>query len=159
MLIQKLRLQRGWSQEQLAELSGLSVRTVQRLERGHSASTESLKSIAAVLDVDFSDLRIPEMDIPTDPATPNVTADEALALTHVRNIKRFYFHVARYLVIIAGLAVINLMTDRHQLWFIWVAIIWGGSVAIHGLRVFDKVPFLNGQWERREVEKYLGRRL
>jgi transcriptional regulator with XRE-family HTH domain len=25
MLIQKLRLQRGWSQEQLAELSGLSV--------------------------------------------------------------------------------------------------------------------------------------
>jgi transcriptional regulator with XRE-family HTH domain len=32
MLIQKLRLQRGWSQEQLAELSGLSVRTIQRLE-------------------------------------------------------------------------------------------------------------------------------
>jgi transcriptional regulator with XRE-family HTH domain len=28
MLIQKLRLQRGWSQEQLAELSGLSVRTI-----------------------------------------------------------------------------------------------------------------------------------
>lgn len=25
MLVQKLRLQRGWSQEQLAELSGLSV--------------------------------------------------------------------------------------------------------------------------------------
>jgi hypothetical protein len=25
--------------------------------------------------------------------------------------------------------------------------------------VFDKVPFLNGQWEKREVEKFLGRRL
>ncbi len=34
MLIQKLRLQRGWSQEDLAALSGLSVRTIQRLERG-----------------------------------------------------------------------------------------------------------------------------
>ena len=40
MLVQKLRLQRGWSQEQLAELSGLSVRTIQRIERGQVASTE-----------------------------------------------------------------------------------------------------------------------
>ncbi|MFN6100724.1 MAG: helix-turn-helix domain-containing protein [Burkholderiales bacterium] len=31
-MIQKLRLQRGWSQQQLADLSGLSVRTIQRLE-------------------------------------------------------------------------------------------------------------------------------
>jgi hypothetical protein len=30
---------------------------------------------------------------------------------------------------------------------------------IHGLRVFDRVPFLNGDWERRQVEKYLGREL
>lgn len=29
-----LRLARAWSQEQLAELSGLSVRTVQRIENG-----------------------------------------------------------------------------------------------------------------------------
>ncbi len=49
MLIQKLRLQRGWSQEQLAELSGLSVRTIQRLERGQPASVESLKALGAVL--------------------------------------------------------------------------------------------------------------
>ncbi|MCE2677030.1 MAG: helix-turn-helix domain-containing protein [Burkholderiaceae bacterium] len=28
-MIQKLRLQRGWSQQQLADLSGLSVRTIQ----------------------------------------------------------------------------------------------------------------------------------
>ena len=32
-------------------------------------------------------------------------------------------------------------------------------LALHGLRIFDKIPFLNGAWERREVEKYLGRRL
>jgi transcriptional regulator with XRE-family HTH domain len=31
MLVQKLRLQRGWSQQQLAELSGLKVRTIQRI--------------------------------------------------------------------------------------------------------------------------------
>ena len=38
MLVQKLRLQRGWSQEQLAVVSGLSVRTIQRIERGQSGA-------------------------------------------------------------------------------------------------------------------------
>lgn len=42
MLVQKLRLQRSWSQEQLAAVSGLSVRTIQRIERGQSASLETL---------------------------------------------------------------------------------------------------------------------
>lgn len=39
MIIRKLRLQRGWSQEQLAELTGLSTRTIQRIERGQPCST------------------------------------------------------------------------------------------------------------------------
>ena len=56
MLIQKLRLKRGWSQQQLAEASGLSTRTIQRVEAGHPASVETLKSIAAVFEVDFSTL-------------------------------------------------------------------------------------------------------
>src|SRR5205814_6188705 len=53
MLIQKLRLKRGWSQQQLADASGLSVRTIQRIENGAAASTESLKCLAAVFEVDF----------------------------------------------------------------------------------------------------------
>ena len=56
MLIQKLRLKRGWSQQQLAEAAGLSARTIQRVEAGHPASIETLKSIAAVFEVDFSTL-------------------------------------------------------------------------------------------------------
>lgn len=35
-------------------MSGLSVRTIQRIESGHSASLESLKCLAAVLEVDIS---------------------------------------------------------------------------------------------------------
>ena len=54
MLVQKLRLKKGWSQQQLADASGLSVRTIQRIEAGQAASTETLKSIAAVFEVDFS---------------------------------------------------------------------------------------------------------
>jgi len=43
MIVRKLRLQRSWSQEYLADLSGLSTRTIQRIERGQKASPESLK--------------------------------------------------------------------------------------------------------------------
>lgn len=56
MIIRKLRLKRGWSQEQFAEMSGLSVRTIQRSERGQSISVESLKALAAVFEIDVTKL-------------------------------------------------------------------------------------------------------
>jgi transcriptional regulator with XRE-family HTH domain len=156
MLIQKLRLQRGWSQEQLAEVSGLSVRTIQRLERGQTASVESLKALGAAFEIDFSDLKEPEMNSAMSQSLP---ADEALALAHVRKLKGFYFHLALYCIVISFLAIVNLMTSHHYLWFLWSASGWGIGLLVHGLRVFDRVPFLNGDWERRQVEKYLGREL
>lgn len=57
MRVRNLRLERGWSQEQLAEKSGLSVRTVQRIERGGQAGLASLQSLAAALEVDVAVLR------------------------------------------------------------------------------------------------------
>ena len=56
-MIRRLRLARGWSQEQLALCSGLSIRTIQRIERGHNAGLESVKCIAAALDIDLSELQ------------------------------------------------------------------------------------------------------
>jgi transcriptional regulator with XRE-family HTH domain len=57
MILKRLREGRSWSQEQLAQFSGLSVRTIQRIERGHRASVESLKSLAATLEVGISTLQ------------------------------------------------------------------------------------------------------
>ena len=73
MLIQKLRLKRGWSQQQLAQASGLSARTIQRIEAGQPASVETLKSIASVFEVDFSTLNAEE----TNMDTTMTAADEA----------------------------------------------------------------------------------
>ena len=56
MILKQLRLSRNLSQEQLANMSGLNVRTIQRIESGQKASTESVKCIAAALDVDISTL-------------------------------------------------------------------------------------------------------
>ena len=89
----------------------------------------------------------------------NVRADEALALAHVRKLKGFYVHLVLYGLVIGFLAMVNLVTYPRYLWFIWSALGWGIGILFHALRVFDKVPFLNGEWERRQVEKHLGRKL
>ena len=51
-----LRIQNGWSQERLADISGLSLRTIQRLERGESASLESQLAISKAFDIPPSEL-------------------------------------------------------------------------------------------------------
>ena len=56
MIVKKLRDKNRWSQEQLAELTGLNVRTIQRVESGQKASLETLKSLASVFEVDISKL-------------------------------------------------------------------------------------------------------
>ena len=161
MLIHKLRLQHGWSQEQLAELSGLSVRTIQRAEQGKPASAETLKSLGAVFNVPFQELRNSTMTNTSDTTNvPSINADETLALYRVRKIKRFYFHIAQYVVVIAILAAINLyIIGGHYLWFIWPALGWGLGLVFHGLRIFGSSPFFNAAWERQQVEKILGRKL
>src|SRR5436190_22380498 len=87
MPIQKLRLKRGWSQQQLADASGLSVRTIQRLERGQPPSTESLKCLAAVFEVDFATLNAGDTMNDKD-------RQEAEAFRHVRRLRGFYFHLS-----------------------------------------------------------------
>lgn len=57
--IRQLRLEKGWSQEQLASIAGLSTRTVQRLENGEQASLETLSAIAAALELRIGDLNQP----------------------------------------------------------------------------------------------------
>ena len=49
--LRELRTARQWSQEQLATLSGLNLRTIQRLESGTKISKESLQALAAVFEV------------------------------------------------------------------------------------------------------------
>lgn len=155
MQVQKLRLQRGWSQQQLAELSGLSVRTIQRIENGQTPSMESLKSLASVFEIDFSALSSET----TMTASQTLDPDEQLALKRVRKLKGFYIHLFNYLVVMVALVVINLTTNPQTLWVVWPALGWGLGVLLHGAQVFEWMPFFGAQWERKQVEKRLGRPL
>lgn len=157
MLIQKLRLKRGWSQQQLAEASGLSVRTIQRIETGHPASVETLKSLAAVFEIDFSTLN-PEQSMNTSNGDLAQKQEEE-AFRYVRRLRRFYMHLYVYVVMVLALFVINLITTPHRMWAVWVMIGWGLGVAMQASLVFRPSWFLGPQWEREQVEKRLGRPL
>jgi transcriptional regulator with XRE-family HTH domain len=63
MILKQIRLSRLLSQEQLAHMSGLSVRTIQRIESGHGPSLESLKCLASVLEVDVKTLTQDKFDM------------------------------------------------------------------------------------------------
>jgi len=56
MIVKRLRIKNGWSQDQLATLSGLSLRTIQRVEAGHRASLETINSLSSVFETDIAKL-------------------------------------------------------------------------------------------------------
>lgn len=157
MLVQKLRLKRGWSQQQLAEASGLSVRTVQRIEAGDTPSTETLKSLAAVFEVHFSTLN-PEQTMSSTAAT-TAEQQEREAFRYVRRLRSFYAHALQYVLVVALLLAINLVFTPEYLWVLWVVFGWGIGLASHGIGVFRPSWPFGPEWERRLVERRLGRPL
>lgn len=50
------RRRRGWSQDHLAGASGVSVRTIQRLEQGRAATPSSIMALSAAMDLSMADL-------------------------------------------------------------------------------------------------------
>jgi transcriptional regulator with XRE-family HTH domain len=163
MLIQKLRLQQGWSQEQLADMSGVSVRTIQRLEQGKPAAVETLKSLGAVLNVSFHELRTDAMDNTESydeiqRPIQKLDTDELLALRYARKLRGFYVHAIQFCFVIIVMAVINYFTSSYP-WVLWTVFGWGSGLLVHGLLVFNKIPFLGAEWERRVVEERIGRKL
>ena len=54
--VRKERQQRAWSQEHLASVTGLGLRTIQRVESSGNGSAESASALASVLEVPLSEL-------------------------------------------------------------------------------------------------------
>jgi len=155
MLIRKLRLQKGWSQEKLSELTGLSTRTIQRIERGDKPSLESLRLLSEALGVENAQLQKGTiMD-----TNETISLEEEEVLSSVRAHRDFYIHLIKFSAVIAVLLVINLIVSPHYLWVLWVILGWGIGVILHAVRIFAWFNLFDPEWERRQVEKKLGRKL
>ncbi|MGU5723208.1 2TM domain-containing protein [Aeromonas sanarellii] len=159
MIVRKLRLQRGWSQEQLAAFTGLSVRTIQRIEQGQQPGLESLKALASVFELDVTQLQESEMKGNETEGGVNLARDEREAMKFVEGLKGFYGHLISYVLVMTGLFVINYLSNPDHIWAWWPMLGWGLGLMSHAINLFQPFRLFGPEWERRQVEKRLGRRL
>jgi transcriptional regulator with XRE-family HTH domain len=137
--IKKLRLERHWSQDQLSEMSGLSIRTIQRIENGENAGLESLKSLAAVFEINIADSDKRE-------EIEQIRKEEE----YVQNLKGFYKLLA--IALLSLFVPFILAINNSSLWsvFLWILLSWGVLLGIYSLNIFD---FFGEEWKRKIVNK------
>ncbi|RYZ88609.1 MAG: helix-turn-helix domain-containing protein [Moraxellaceae bacterium] len=122
MMVKQFRLERGWSQEQLARLSGLNIRTIQRVESGNKAGLETLKALAAVFNVSIQQLKQePSMDQDNFENIVQVQPEQSNLLKSA--FPGFSLRgLAQCVVLIAFLFGVNLLTSSAYLWAVWPAL-------------------------------------
>lgn len=62
-LVKKARIKKGWTQEQLAEIIGVSARTVQRIESKGMTSMDTISALSAVFEVARESLIVDDPEI------------------------------------------------------------------------------------------------
>jgi hypothetical protein len=82
--------------------------------------------------------------------------DERLARARRRvgALKGFYIHLAAFVLVMAGLAVINLLRGPPW-WVLWVLLGWGIGVVAHGLAVSSRTSRAIADWEKRKTQEFL----
>lgn len=137
--IKALRLERHWSQDQLAEMSGLSIRTIQRIEKGGNAGLESLKSLAAVFETTIAD---PDPKREMD----QVRKEEA----YIQNLKGLYklLAIAAFSLVVSFIIAIN--DASFWIIFFWTICSWIIILGIYSLNAFD---FFGEAWKQKMIAK------
>jgi transcriptional regulator with XRE-family HTH domain len=125
--IKRWREERHWSQEHLAELAGIGLRTLQRIENGQQASDETLKALANAYQVDV-------MALSVDPRV------EAAAMIQSRNVKTltalrlsFWIHLVSWVLGMAVFAAISIGLGAFVMK--WPALWWTVGLVGHAVTV------------------------
>ena len=166
--MKSLRKEKRWSQEQLAELSGLNVRTIQRVEKGDSVGNETLKSLAAVFEISVDELlqaivsehktAQPELET-TELGLSKETEQESINLIalekakeKVKAIKTFYASSAFLITLFIFLMLPNYNGGENTGPLIVVFLSFAVIIVAHAFSVFQ--PF-GGAWEKDKVNRIL----
>lgn len=118
MGLKELRLENGFSQEKLAELSGLSLRTIQRIEKNNHGSLESLQAIASIFNLEFTEIK----DILEN---KQLKKEEKIEYNSFFEFIKTDKDIIKYLLINTLLIIINVITSTSHLWFIYPLLGWG----------------------------------
>ena len=90
--------------------------------------------------------------------TNTISEDRYLkAQKKVEDLKGFYGNLSSYIFVNIGLLILNLLTSPEHLWFFYPLLGWGIGVAIHGMSVFNYMPFLNRDWEEKKIKELMNK--
>lgn len=114
-----LREQQNLTQEELSEKSGISVRTIQRIEAGTQPKGYTLKTLAKVLDVRESDLSDKSIKTETAVESEKTISSQEPAIDYPKikliNLSSLLFVVLPPLNIIAPLILAAVLKQKNQL--------------------------------------------
>jgi transcriptional regulator with XRE-family HTH domain len=137
-------------------MSGLNVRTIQRVEKGKSVGLETLKSLAAVFEISTDEL-IHAIENEKQPSQKDVDIVKAQSLRNdahekVKSIKYFYASSAFLIAIFLFFMLPNYNGGENLGPLIVVFISFSVLIAGHACLVFQ--PF-GEKWEQEKVAKIL----
>ena len=141
--IKRWREERQWSQDHLAGLAGIGLRTIQRIENGEKASQESTMALAAAFGVDATTLSV-DVEAEARKASER-QAEEAAARMRLY----LYFHAAVVFMVFAIFGLIALMGDDWTVLKITLFFVF--PLAVHGIALL--VSQLSDRHERRFGKK------
>ncbi|WP_081704145.1 helix-turn-helix domain-containing protein [Photorhabdus temperata] len=154
--IKELRQSRAWSQEQLAELSSLSVRTIQRLENGEKASLETLAAIASAFNIKVTDLYSPETDKITQEQAKSIDKKRDEIQQQVALEAKFYRHLVRFIITSIILLLINWVINYTISWSGIVIFILGVLLINRWLKTFFIHKYIN-RWKNKRTNKLINK--
>lgn len=130
MALRALRRQHGWSQAELAEVSDLSVRTIQRIENGSRPSLEAIKALATSFNLSAAELQI-KLDLDrsetmTDPLSQPSAANSLIA----PGFERLFWHAMVFAAIMCVIAFVTAQLDVTTRLGWGVGLIWAGALCI-----------------------------
>ena len=148
--LKSLRLEKQWSQDMLAEMTGLSVRTIQRIEQGHKASLESTKALNTIFQVQFvyafSEVKSDDV-VERDMDQLKQEKEE-----YSKEVKEFMNQamVAAGCILVA--LVVSIMIESWH-FIIWTVVGWAVVLLEKGRRTFS---FIGDRIEERLTEQKFG---
>jgi hypothetical protein len=87
-------------------------------------------------------------------SSPSGDERAARARRRVAALKGFYIHLSVFVLVMAGLAVVNLLIGRPW-WVLWVLFGWGIGVLAHGLAVSARTSRAIANWEERKTQQLM----
>jgi transcriptional regulator with XRE-family HTH domain len=112
--MKNLRLENGWSQEQLSNLTTLSIRTIQRIEKEDKGSLESLNLLALAFKLDIKELQ-----------AKLISKDSQIRKEKIILNKSYKKKIIIFFLVNLIIFIINMITNPYYLWFIYIFLGWG----------------------------------